>query len=126
MRGTLAAAAVAAVLASACASGGARAHDPWLGTRTMADCSQPACLFAVVTDSAGHPLSGADVELSGTSVRATTTNNGRLALQNIPLGSHRIRLFADGATLESAPVAFGMTLLAVTIEVRGDTVLIRS
>ena len=126
MRARHMAAACGAVLAAACASAGVRASDPWLGTRSANDCTQPACLFAVVTDSAGHPLSGADVEVVGTQVRATTNNVGRLSLQGIPLGSHRIRLFADGAPLESAPVAFGMTLLAITIQVRADSVVIRS
>ena len=118
-------AALGAAVVVGCASGGARAHDPWLGSRQASDCTQPSCLFAVVTDSSGNPLAGADVELSGTSIRTTTNNSGRLAIQGIPLGSHRVRLFADGAPIESAPLAFGLTMLAVTIQVRADTVLIR-
>ena len=92
------------------------ASDPWLRARSDADCQQQfGCLFAIVEDSSRSPLSGADVELSGTSVHVTSNNQGRISAQNIPLGSHRIRVLANGETLESDPVAFGMTIQTLTV-----------
>src|SRR5690242_14213345 len=104
MNRTMVGSALVALVAAGCASSGVRATDPWLTARKSTDCSQPSCLFAVVQDSSGTQLPHADVELSGTSIHANTDSRGRLALQNIPLGSRRIRLFADGAPIESAPL----------------------
>lgn len=124
--------AFAAVLAlglgtAACAGSYNRTtHDPWLRSKSASDCPQPSCLFAILVDSAGTPLAGADVELTGTTVHVTTNNQGRIMIQAIPLGSHRIRVFANGEPIESTPVAFGYTFNALVLELRGEQLRVRS
>src|SRR5205814_7449476 len=51
--------------------------DPWLRTRGSNDCARPACLFAVVVDSAGQPVNGVDIEIIGAGMQATTNTRGR-------------------------------------------------
>ncbi len=100
--------------------------DPWLRTRGPSDCAQPACLFAVVVDSAGRPLGGVDVEVETAGVQATSTTRGRIVLQGIAIGPHRLRVTVNGNQTETEPIGFGFNFQALTIQLRGDSVRIRT
>lgn len=47
---------------------------------------QSSIMVAFVTDSAGKPLSGAEVQVVGTSLRGNTDDSGRVALLAVPTG----------------------------------------
>ena len=112
---------------AACAVQGSRssATDEWLRTRAEENCSRASCLFAVLVDTAGQPIEGADVELGGTDRRGVSNAWGRVVVQGAPLGSHRLKVRVNGATMESEPVALPPTYLAVTIEVRPEGLTVR-
>lgn len=112
-------------------------------------CAVPAALSAqdagrvvgrVVESGQGNPLSGAQVEVTGTSIRATTAIDGRFSLSNVPAGEVAISVrligyqpkqvtglvVTSGATVEqnislSASVV-QLEEVAVTAEVERGTV----
>jgi hypothetical protein len=103
------------------------ATDSWLRGRSDADCQQPSCLFAILVDTAGNPVVGADPELSGSTVHVTSTGQGRVVAQGIPLGSHRVRVIQQGGeTLESDPIPFGYTIKTLVMEIAHGSLRIRS
>jgi hypothetical protein len=102
------------------------ATDSWLRGRSDADCQQAACLFAVLVDTAGNPVSGADLELSGSTVHVTSSGQGRVVAQGISLGSHRVRVIRNGETLESDPIPFGYTIKTLVMEVAPGSLRIRN
>jgi hypothetical protein len=53
---------------------------------------QTAIMVAFVTDSAGRPVSGAEVQVVGTSLRGNTDDAGRVALLAIPTGKAVLRV----------------------------------
>ena len=86
---------------------------------------QSACLFAVLVDVAGNPVVNADVELTGSTVHVTSNGRGRVVAQAIPLGSHRVRVIANGETLESDPIPFGMTIRTLVLQVSPGSLHLR-
>ena len=102
------------------------AMDSWLRERSASDCPRSACLFAVIVDSAGNPIPNAIVELTGSTVHATSTGQGRIIAQSIPMGSHRVRVTHGGETLESEPIAFGYTIRTLVMEVSPGNLRIRT
>jgi hypothetical protein len=103
------------------------ATDSWLRGRSDADCQQPSCLFAILVDTAGNPVVGADLELSGSPVHVTSSGQGRIVAQGIPLGSHRVRVIRNGGeTLESEPIPFGYTIKTLVMEVAPGSLRIRN
>jgi hypothetical protein len=53
---------------------------------------QTAIVVAFVTDTMGKPLSGAQVEIVGTSLKGNTDDDGRVALLAVPAGKAVLRL----------------------------------
>ena len=52
---------------------------------------QTAIVIAFVTDTAGRPVAGAEVQVMGTSIRGSTDDAGRVALLAIPTGKAVLR-----------------------------------
>ena len=116
--------AVAALLVvSACAA--RSTGDSWLSGRSEENCARAACLFAVLVDSTGQPIEGADVTLKGTARGAVTNAYGRLAVQGIPSGEHPLKVTIKGKTLESQPIEVPPTYVAVVITVGPDGLTVR-
>ncbi len=65
--------------------------------------------FAVrVTDPAGVPAGAVRVTLDGPAQRTATTEGGRIAFENLPLGTYRLRFEREGfVTLEREVIARG-------------------
>jgi mannose-6-phosphate isomerase-like protein (cupin superfamily) len=63
--------------------------------------------FAVrVTDPAGTPIGGVKVTLEGPAERQASTEQGRIAFENLPAGTYRLRFEREGfVTLEREQVA---------------------
>ena len=75
---------------------------------TTARTSGPATLAVRVTDPAGTPIGGVKVTLEGPTHRDVRTEQGRIALENLPSGTYRMRFERDGfVTLEREVVARG-------------------
>ena len=53
---------------------------------------QTSIVVAFVTDTAGNPLSGAEVQIVGTSLRGNTDEAGRVALLAVPVGKATLRV----------------------------------
>src|SRR5688572_31163620 len=53
---------------------------------------QASIVVAFVTDTSGHPLQGAEVQVVGTSLRGTTDDTGRAALVAVPAGKAVLRV----------------------------------
>lgn len=53
---------------------------------------QTSIVVAFVTDTAGKPLSGADIQVVGTSLRGSTDDEGRVALLAVPIGKAVLRV----------------------------------
>ena len=66
---------------------------------------QTAIVVAFVTDTAGRPVSGADVQVVGTSIRGSTDDAGRVALLAIPTGKAVLRLRRLGFAEMTVPIA---------------------
>ncbi len=66
---------------------------------------QTAIVIAFVTDTMGRPLSGTDVQVVGTGVRATTDEGGRVALLAVPAGNAVLRLRRLGFAEMTVPIA---------------------
>jgi hypothetical protein len=67
--------------------------------------AQTAILVAFVTDTAGKPVVGADVQVVGTSIRGSTDDAGRVALLAIPAGKATLRLRRLGFAELTIPIA---------------------
>lgn len=82
---------------------------PKAGAQAMQ--GQTAIVVAFVTDTSGHPLSGAEVQVVGTSVRANTDDAGRVALLAVPAGNAVLRLRRLGFAEMTIPISVtaGMT-----------------
>ena len=72
---------------------------------------QTAIIVAFVTDTAGRPVAGADVQVVGTSVRGSTDDAGRVALLAVPAGKAVLRLRRLGFAEMTIPISVtpGMT-----------------
>lgn len=73
--------------------------------------------FAVmVSDPEGAPVGGVKVTVEGPAARAATTEGGRIAFENLPLGSYRLRFEREGFnTLERELMARGGAPLQVKV-----------
>src|SRR5215207_8866 len=71
----------------------------------------PGAIDAVITDTALAPISGATVTILGTSVRATTGDNGRLRITSLPEGRHHLSINRIGfrAVFATVDIASGDT-----------------
>jgi hypothetical protein len=67
--------------------------------------AQTGILVAFVTDTAGRPVVGADVQVIGTSIRGSTDDAGRVALLAVPAGKAVLRLRRLGFAEMTVPVA---------------------
>lgn len=65
---------------------------------------QSSIVVAFVTDTAGHPISGADVQVVGTSLRGVTDDTGRIALLAVPIGRTVLRVRRLGFTELTIPI----------------------
>lgn len=66
---------------------------------------EPAIVVAFVTDTAGRPLEGADVQVVGTSLRGSTDNTGRVALLAVPAGKAVLRVRHLGFAELTIPIS---------------------
>ncbi len=66
---------------------------------------QTSIVVAFVTDTAGRPVAGADVQVVGTSLRASTDEAGRVALLAVPTGKAVIRVRRLGFAELTIPIA---------------------
>ncbi len=68
----------------------------------------PVALAVRVTDPAGAPIGGVKVTLDGPAHREVTTEQGRIAIENLPGGTYRLRFERDGfVTFEREVTARG-------------------
>lgn len=65
---------------------------------------QSSIVVAIVTDTLGQPLSGADVQIVGTSIRGNTDASGRVALLAVPLGKVMLRVRRLGFAENTIPL----------------------
>lgn len=66
---------------------------------------EPSIVVAFVTDTAGRPLEGADVQVLGTSLRGSTDNSGRVALLAVPAGKAVLRVRHLGFAELTIPIS---------------------
>ena len=66
---------------------------------------ETAIMVAFVTDTAGKPISGADVQVVGTSLRGSTDNEGRVALVAVPVGKAVLRVRRIGFSELTIPLS---------------------
>ena len=66
---------------------------------------QTAIMVAFVTDTAGKPLSGAEIQVVGTSLRGNTDDAGRVALLAVPMGKAVLRVRRLGYAELTIPVS---------------------
>jgi len=66
---------------------------------------QTAIMVAFVTDSAGKPVSGAEVQIVGTSLRGNTDDDGRVALLAVPAGKAVLRVRRLGFAELTIPIS---------------------
>ncbi len=103
-----------------------------LATPALAGAQGTGRLVGTVIDAqAGAPIGGARVELVGTTVRTTTTVDGRYLLATVPAGGHTLRVTMIGYTPKSVTgvtVADGgvseidVTLTGTVVEIQEITV----
>jgi hypothetical protein len=67
--------------------------------------SETSIVVAFVTDTSGKPLSGAEVQVVGTSLRGSTDELGRVALVAVPAGKAVLRVRRLGFTELTIPVS---------------------
>ncbi len=85
-------------LAAACIAHAAPAHAQLLQDQT-------AIMVAFVTDSAGKPLSGAEIQVVGTSLRGNTDDAGRVALLAVPAGKAVLKVRRLGFAELTIPIS---------------------
>ncbi|MDO8502559.1 MAG: carboxypeptidase-like regulatory domain-containing protein [Gemmatimonadaceae bacterium] len=66
---------------------------------------QTSIVVAFVTDTAGRPLSGAEVQVVGTSLRGSTDDAGRVVLVAVPTGKAVLRIRRLGFSELSIPIS---------------------
>ncbi|HEX6576447.1 MAG TPA: TonB-dependent receptor [Gemmatimonadaceae bacterium] len=66
---------------------------------------QTAIMVAFVTDTAGKPIVGAEVQVVGTSLRANTDEDGRVALLAVPTGKTVLRVRRLGYAELTIPIS---------------------
>lgn len=66
---------------------------------------QTSIVVALVTDTLGRPLSGAEVQVVGTSLRGSTNDSGRVALLAVPAGKAMLRLRRLGFAEQVVPIS---------------------
>src|SRR5215217_5269191 len=66
---------------------------------------QTAIMVAFVTDTAGKPLSGAEIQVAGTSLRGNTDDDGRVALLAVPAGKAILKVRRLGFAELTIPVS---------------------
>lgn len=66
---------------------------------------QTAIMVAFVTDTAGKPLAGAEVQIVGTSLRGNTDDAGRVALLAVPTGKAVLRVRRLGFAERTIPIS---------------------
>ena len=83
----------------------AAAMQPALVRAQQLDQSQASIVVAYVTDTAGKPLEGADVQVVGTSLRGSTDGFGRVALLAVPAGKAVLRVRRLGFAELTIPIS---------------------
>jgi hypothetical protein len=66
---------------------------------------QASIVVAFVTDTAGRPLEGAEVQVVGTSLRGNTDGLGRVALLAVPAGKAVLRVRRIGFAEQTIPIS---------------------
>jgi len=66
---------------------------------------QVSIVVAFVTDTAGRPLQGAEVQVVGTSLRGSTDEAGRVALVAVPAGKVVLRVRRIGFAEQTIPIS---------------------
>ncbi len=66
---------------------------------------QASIVVAYITDTAGRPLEGADVQVVGTSLRGSTDDTGRVALLAVPAGKAVLRVRRLGFAELTVPIS---------------------
>jgi hypothetical protein len=56
----------------------------------------PAAFAVTVTDPSGTPLTGVDVTVTGRAQRSASTENGRIAFEDLPVGPYHFKFEKDG------------------------------
>jgi len=56
----------------------------------------PAAFAVMVTDASGTPLTGVDVTVTGRAQRSASTENGRIAFEDLPVGPYHFKFEKDG------------------------------
>jgi hypothetical protein len=67
--------------------------------------AQASIVVAFVTDTAGRPLEGAEVQVIGTSLRGNTDGKGRVALLAVPAGKAVLRVRHLGFAEQTIPIS---------------------
>jgi carboxypeptidase family protein/TonB-dependent receptor-like protein len=75
------------------------------GARSQGLQAQASVVVAFVTDTAGHPLEGAEVQVVGTSLRGNTDGKGRVALLAVPAGKAVLRVRRLGFAEQTIPIS---------------------
>jgi hypothetical protein len=81
----------------------AAAHSVPAAAQLLQD--RTAIMVAFVTDSAGKPLSGAEIQVVGTSLRGNTDDAGRVALLAVPTGKAVLRVRRLGYSELTIPIS---------------------
>jgi len=66
---------------------------------------QTAIVVAFITDTAGRPIAGAEVQVVGTSLRGNTDDDGRIALLAVPAGNAVLRVRRLGFAERTIPIS---------------------
>ena len=84
----------------------------------------------IVTDSDGNTISGATITVSGTSLTASTDNNGRYTIANVPIGSNSISVSVTGyntavqaVTVNAGQNTVNISLTPVPVTSNGGTIV---
>ncbi len=73
--------------------------------RTQQIRDEASIVVAFITDTAGRPLEGADVQVVGTSLRGSTDGSGRVALLAVPAGKAVLRVRHLGFAELTIPIS---------------------
>lgn len=82
---------------------GIAVHATRAGAQETRD--ESSIMVAIVTDTAGKPLSGADVQIVGTSLRGSTDSDGRVALLAVPSGKAVLKVRRMGFAELTIPIS---------------------
>ena len=115
MRSTSISVLSSALLLCAAAPGEARSLEPAAPSAFGAlQQRESGTISGAVTDSAGNPVSGAQVGITGTALGATSNATGRYTIANVPVGTHvlRVRMIGFGGQERTVTVAAGQSVTA--------------